>query len=83
MAKSLELATAAEKATALATKRMVAIERRNGHTIHHDVSAKHVSTRVFMQHAPRGHGLVCHRTIWEICRVAGIKDLIANIRGCV
>lgn len=102
------MATAVQKASALAEKRMVAIERRNEHTIHHDVSAKFISTRVYMQcvipstqlwvqcsldahglplspcrHAPKGHGLICHRAIWEICRVAGIHDLIANVRGSV
>jgi len=32
-------------------------------------------------HRRAAAGLVCHRDIYEICQLAGIQDLIANVKG--
>eukprot|EP00041_Stephanoeca_diplocostata_P016946 m.336432 g.336432 ORF g.336432 m.336432 type:complete len:216 (-) comp20535_c0_seq4:15-662(-) len=79
--KAIEFPDAVRKSQERAASHVVAIDRRSGHTIHHDVNAKFGGTRVYMQYAPQGHGRVCHRSIWEICRLAGIHDVIANIKG--
>ena len=33
-----------------------------------------------MQYAPQDHGVVAHFIIQDICRLAGIRNLIANVR---
>lgn len=72
---------ATEKAISRAAKHLIHIPRRDERTIHHDTYAKCVSTKVYMQYAPDGHGIVAHSAIKEICQLAGIRDLIANTKG--
>jgi len=81
VAKSVEAADAQEKAVKRAANAMIPISIKDNHTIFKDTNAQFITTQVYMQHAPRGHGLVCHRNIFEICKLVGIKDLIANVKG--
>jgi len=78
--KAEEAVDASSKAMQKAGKRLVSISRRDGHTIHENVSAKVVSTQIYMQYAPEDHGLVAHPAIQDICRLAGIRNLIANVK---
>ena len=79
--KAEEAVDASSKAMQKAGKRLVSFSRRDGHTIHENVTAKVVSTKVYMQYAPEDHGLVAHTAIQDICRLAGIRNLIANVKG--
>lgn len=77
--KATDLGDAVEKAVMRASRHLVPIDRKDGYTIHHDLSAKCISTTVHMMPAPKAHGLVAHRAILEISQLAGIESLIANV----
>eukprot|EP00039_Didymoeca_costata_P008849 m.117704 g.117704 ORF g.117704 m.117704 type:complete len:727 (+) comp14257_c0_seq2:112-2292(+) len=79
--KALEYGAAREKAYERAVKYMTYFDRRDNRTIYENVHVKLVSTNVYLQFAPIDHGIVAHKHIREICLLAGIKDLIANVKG--
>ena len=44
---------------------------------------KSIKTRIYMQHAPEDHGVVAHFIIQDIARLAGIRNMIASVKGNV
>jgi len=81
--KADEAARAMDKAVSRAAKHMIHIPRRDGHTLYENVQVKSIKTRIYMQHAPEDHGVVAHFIIQDIARLAGIRNMIASVKGNV
>ena len=51
----------------------------DGHTIYHDMVGQEVRSVVKLERRPLGFGLRCGRTIREICKLIGIKDMRSKV----
>lgn len=64
-----------------AGQRLIFIPRYNEHTVMHDFFTQFANTKIYVEQKPKGHGLICHRSIKTCCEAIGIKDLYAKIEG--
>ncbi|KAL1953885.1 hypothetical protein VTO42DRAFT_2071 [Malbranchea cinnamomea] len=62
-----------------AIRNMQPILRYEDRTIYGDVKGKVGAVELVLMHRPPGFGLRCQHLIWEMCRVAGIRDLAARV----
>lgn len=76
-----EAKEAVDKAVLRAYRTMIPVSLLDGHTIHEKAMGKCRSTRVFARPGPREKGLVCHKYIAAVCKLAGIKDIGADVIG--
>ncbi|KAK2882668.1 hypothetical protein FQN49_000142 [Arthroderma sp. PD_2] len=77
--KSLEFENARDQAIYRAIRNMQPVPRYEKRTIFGDVKAKVAGTELVLMNRPPGFGLRCSQRIWEMCRLAGIKDIAARI----
>lgn len=78
LGKSIDTASAVEKATREAKKNLVKIPLSSTMTIPHAVEAKYSSARVMLFPA-RGRGVVAGSSVRVVIEMAGIKDICAKI----
>ncbi len=78
---SNEVSDAKTKAFESAKKRMIKLSLKSGRTIHHDVSAKYCSSKVFIRSAPSGTGVIAGGPMRSVFECAGIKDVVAKSIG--
>ncbi|XP_066451916.1 small ribosomal subunit protein uS5m isoform X2 [Eleutherodactylus coqui] len=83
LGKSKDRLTAIRKAKNKAIQNILYIERYNDHTVFHDMSTTYKKTTIKVKKQNYGYGLHCHRAIITICKLLGIKDLYAKVRGSV
>jgi small subunit ribosomal protein S5 len=62
-----------------AVKNLTAIPRYEERTILGDIEYKFHGVKLFMKQAPLGSGLRVHPKIFEMCEIAGIKDLSGKV----
>ena len=79
--KSKQVPDAIKKATEVAKKNQIKIPLKEGRTLHHDVSGKNGSGKVFMRAAPAGTGIIAGGAIRSVCEVIGIQDVVAKSLG--
>ena len=88
--KSKETVPAREKAFRQAKLNIIKIRRGSGswearvnepHSIPFKVTGKCGSVEVTLMPAPRGTGLVCHKEVSKILKLAGVKDVWSKIDG--
>ncbi|KAI9219219.1 ribosomal protein S5, C-terminal domain-containing protein [Blastocladiella britannica] len=72
---------AVKKATALAMKNMVVVDRYDDRTILHNLDTHFKATHIVMRAAPPGFGIRTNPNVHEICRCAGIDDVSAKVMG--
>ncbi|XP_013388566.1 putative 28S ribosomal protein S5, mitochondrial [Lingula anatina] len=72
---------AAIKARDKAGRTLWYFERLENHTVYHDLVATFHKSRVFIERRPKGYGLVCHRLLKDIAKLAGFRDLYAKSEG--
>ncbi|EGD97592.1 37S ribosomal protein S5 [Trichophyton tonsurans CBS 112818] len=77
--KSEEAPAAREQAEYRAIRNMQPVPRYERRTIFGDVKGKVAGTELILMNRPPGFGLRCSQRIWEMCRLAGIKDLAARV----
>ena len=80
-AKAKQVPDAIKKATEVAKKNQIKIPLKEGRTLHHDVSGKNGSGKVFMRAAPAGTGIIAGGAIRSVCEVIGIQDVVAKSLG--
>lgn len=78
--KSKEVPVAVQKAVKEASKSMVKVSLNNG-TIHHNVTAKHGSTRVYMQPAKEGTGIIAGGAMRALFDAVGVKNITCKVYG--
>ena len=75
-----EVVVAMQKALEKARKDMLYIELNDG-TLFHKLEADHGATKVRLLPASKGTGIIAGGPIRAICKVLGVKDVIAKIIG--
>ena len=76
-----EVTDAKNKAFEVAKKTMTKISLKEGRTIHHDVSAKFCSAKVYLRSAPSGTGVIAGGPMRAIFECVGINDIVAKSVG--
>ena len=79
--KSKQVPDAIKKATEFAKRNLIQIPLKEGRTLHHDVTGKNGSGKVFMRAAPAGTGIIAGGAIRSVCEVLGIQDVVAKSLG--
>src|SRR6266542_1692963 len=78
--KSKEVPVAVQKAMEEARRRMVKVRLKNG-TLHHAVIGRHGATKVFMQPASEGTGVIAGGPMRAVCEVVGVTNVLAKCHG--
>ena len=79
--KSKQVPDAIKKATEVAKRNLVKIPLKESRTLHHDVTGKNGSGKVFLRAAPAGTGIIAGGAIRSACEVLGIQDVVAKSLG--
>jgi small subunit ribosomal protein S5 len=78
--KALEVSEAIRKAREHALKSLVKIEL-NGATLQHKVVSRHGASKVFMQPASKGTGIIAGGAMRAVFEVLGVQDVLAKTIG--
>jgi small subunit ribosomal protein S5 len=78
--KSREVPVAAQKAMDEARRNMAKVSLKNG-TVHHTVMGRHGATRVMIQPAPEGTGIIAGGAMRAVFEVAGVSNVVAKAHG--
>lgn len=79
-AKSKEVPIAVQKAVTEAKKNMFKVSINDG-TIHHNITATHGATKVYLQVAKQGTGVIAGGAMRAIFDAIGIKNITAKVYG--
>jgi small subunit ribosomal protein S5 len=79
-AKSKEVPVAVQKAIKEAKKNMVKVSLKSG-TVYHTVEGAHAATKVYMQPAKDGTGLIAGGAMRAIFEAVGVKNITAKVHG--
>ena len=80
-AKAKQVPDAIKKANEIARRNLIKIPLKEGRTLHHDVTGKNGSGKVFLRAAPAGTGIIAGGAIRSVCEVLGIQDVVAKSSG--
>ena len=78
--KALEVSAAIQKAMEAARKGLVKVEL-NGETLLHAVVSSHGASKVFMQPASKGTGIIAGGAMRAVFEVLGVHDVLAKTMG--
>jgi len=78
--KAREVPVAAQKAMDEARRRMRKVSLKQG-TVHHTVIGRHGATRVMIQPAPEGAGIIAGGAMRSVFEVAGVTNVVAKAHG--
>ena len=78
--KAKEVPVAVQKAMESARRKMVRVNLKNG-TLHHAVEGRHGATKVFMQPASDGTGIIAGGPMRAVCEVVGVTNVLAKCHG--
>lgn len=78
--KAKEISVALQKAGANARKDMIWIQL-NGHTLQHQITARHGASKVFMMPASDGTGIIAGGAMRAIFEVLGVQNVLAKTIG--
>ena len=78
--KAKEVPVAVQKAMESARRKMVKVSLKNG-TLHHAVEGRHGATKVFMQPASDGTGIIAGGPMRAVFEVMGVQNVLAKCLG--
>src|SRR5438552_852794 len=78
--KAAEVPVAVQKAMDEARRRMIKVNLKSG-TVHHAVVGRHGATKVFMQPAADGTGVIAGGPMRAVCEVVGVTNVLAKCHG--
>jgi small subunit ribosomal protein S5 len=78
--KAKEVPVAVQKAMDEARRRMIRVNLKGG-TVHHAVEGRHGATKVFMQPAAPGTGVIAGGPMRAVCEVVGVTNVLAKCHG--
>jgi small subunit ribosomal protein S5 len=78
--KAREVPVAVQKAMEEARRRMIKVSLRNG-TLHHAVIGHHGASRVYMQPAAEGTGIIAGGPVRAVFEVMGVQNVLAKCYG--
>ncbi|MFW2177640.1 MULTISPECIES: 30S ribosomal protein S5 [unclassified Moraxella] len=78
--KAREVPAAIQKALEAAKRNMITVEL-DGTTLQHPITARHGASRVYMQPASEGTGVIAGGAMRAVLEVAGVKDVLTKCYG--
>lgn len=78
--KAREVPAAISKALEAARRNMITIELADG-TLHHPIHARHGASRVYMQPASEGTGVIAGGSMRAVLEAAGVRNVLTKCRG--
>ena len=78
--KAKEVPVAVQKAMEEARRRMIKVRLKSG-SLHHAVVGRHGATKVFMQPASEGTGIIAGGPMRAVCEVVGVTNILAKCHG--
>ena len=78
--KAKEVPVAVQKAMEEARRRMIKVRLKSG-SLHHAVQGRHGATRVFMQPASEGTGIIAGGPMRAVFDVVGVTNILAKCHG--
>ena len=78
--KAREVPLAIQKAMEAARRNMIQVEL-NGSTIQYPVTARHGASKIYMQPASQGTGVIAGKTMRAVLEVAGVHNVLAKCYG--
>ena len=78
--KAREVPAAIQKAMEKARRNMVNVEL-NGNTLQHPVKGRHAGSKVYMQPAAEGTGIIAGGAMRAVLESVGVKDILAKSKG--
>ncbi len=78
--KAREVPVAIQKAMENGRRNMRKVQLKE-HTLHHPIIGRHGATKVIMQPASEGTGLIAGSGMRAVCEVMGIQDILAKCIG--
>jgi small subunit ribosomal protein S5 len=79
--KAREVPAAIQKAMEQARRNMVQVELKDGHTLQHPMNAVHGASKVFMQPASEGTGIIAGGAMRAVFEVLGVQNVLAKSNG--
>jgi len=80
LGKSREVPAAIQKAMEKGRRNMRKVDLK-GHTLHHPLIGYHGASKVILQPASEGTGLIAGGAVRAVCEVLGIRDVLAKCVG--
>lgn len=78
--KAREVPAAIQKAMEKARRNMVSVELK-GDTLHHPVKGRHSGSKIYMQPASAGTGIIAGGAMRAVLEVAGVQNVLAKAYG--
>ena len=78
--KAREVPIAIQKALEAARKNMISVDL-DGHTLQHPIKARHGASKVYMQPASEGTGIIAGGAMRAVFEVAGVQNVLAKCYG--
>ncbi|WP_018694001.1 30S ribosomal protein S5 [Algicola sagamiensis] len=78
--KAREVPAAIQKAMEKARRNMVTVDL-NGNTLQHPVKGRHAGSRVYMQPASEGTGIIAGGAMRAVLEVAGVQNVLSKCYG--
>ncbi len=79
--KSKEVPTAIQKAMEQARRNMIQVDLKDGHTLQHPINARHGASKVYMQPASEGTGIIAGGAMRAVFEVLGVQNVLAKSVG--
>jgi small subunit ribosomal protein S5 len=79
--KAREVPAAIQKAMEQARRNMVNVTLKDGHTLQHSINSVHGASRVYMQPASEGTGIIAGGAMRAVFDVVGIQNVLAKSIG--
>jgi small subunit ribosomal protein S5 len=78
--KAREVPAAIQKAMEKARRNMVNVDL-NGHTLQHPIKGRHSGSKVYMQPASEGTGIIAGGAMRAVLEVAGVQNVLSKCYG--
>ena len=78
--KAREVPAAIQKAMEKARRNMITVSLNNG-TLYHSVNGRHTGSKVYMQPASEGTGIIAGGAMRAVLEVAGVNNVLAKTYG--
>ena len=78
--KAREVPTAIQKAMEAARRNMIEVEL-NGHTLHYATSSTHGASKVYIQPASEGTGVIAGGAMRSVLELAGVQNVLSKCYG--
>ncbi len=79
--KAREVPAAIQKALQAARLNMIRIPLRDDRTLQYPIRARHGASRIYMQPASEGTGVIAGGAMRAVLEIAGVKDVLAKCYG--